>query len=593
MKRIRFSKSSINESLLRLFALIKAYYFLLIIIGLFVLTFFIDLNDYEEFTYSNYNSFIALHSIIIGSLASILGIIIAIQLVIIETLKKEYTYFAVEGFLRNKYNITLIILFVLTIIISIICICFLSDPPNNNDSLRILLSILLFIICFILIFPMTREILIPNKTKTDINNLIQSIQKTDVDQYTSNTRRIIESDQIIAIEKNKIFIISEILLKSIKNSDRLLPKLIIIELSKKLVQLIELTGKGQDARSTINSFVSVYYSTFYELMQQKQFATIQVLINELTTIHMNCAKQKTKWYAMIELNEFLNEISDKLVKSQINDLGNMLIWNIERIHIEHLSKNIPKEDEIWLLQDWKNINRNKIDHDKTGQWNGIKEASTSLLYKMASSSIKYKNTEIFLSVIDALNRLPDSIIKIELGEKINNQLIRDIYMNQDYLVSQALDDNLLQTNQLLYISFYHETIVKILNMNSLYSKIPIISLSNILINFSKKGIYYYHGLNEIGTIGRILSYEPILPICKEAILFINETFHQLFEIGINNKPKAPEYYLNDIILQVESIGRDVTLDESITQKLTENLNLLKTEFSKLELPKEQIDWPFL
>jgi len=595
MKKIRLLFTSILWSFKLLLLFFKDYFYFLIIIFLYLLPSIFNLEEIIQIKVPSYNSILAIYTVIIGSLSSMLGIIIAIQLVVLETLRKELTLFAVEGLLKNKSIRNLLILFVFTILASIISIYILSDPPKSQDAFRIYYSLTLFILIFILIFPLTRQLLVSSQTKKDILKLIYSVQYVDVNRYSQSTRRMTESDQITYIEKNKLFIISEICLRTIKNGDRLIPKLIIIELSKKLTQLLEQTDKEQSARNVIQSFLSVYYSIFNELVQNKQIPSIQILINAITKIHIYCAKEKVAWFAMIELNEFIIELSNTLVKDQLIDSCKRLIWDIEKIYLEHMSKNIPKEEDIWLLQDWKTIDREKIDQSKVGQWNGINDALPRVLYGIAEASIKEKNIEIFISIIDALNRLPESFLKLKLGEKINHFVIRNIYQNIDYLILQSIQDGLIKNDRSLFIGFNSLTIAEILKLNTTYSKYPLISLSNTLIIFAKSGIHYYLGLNELGTVGRILSHDLTIPINREALLFINDTLSKLFILGIENLPQAPEYYQNDIIRQIESISRDKSLEKfpDINQKYMTSLNTLKSEFLKLNLPKDQIDWPFL
>lgn len=114
-------------------------------------------------------------STIVGSLASILGILIAVILVAFEIFRESYDVYAFKTFFKDEKLKELIILYIFTIIASLITLSTLSEPLTSRNINLIYASLFLFIISLVILFPYSRIIISSIKSKEKIKELVNQI----------------------------------------------------------------------------------------------------------------------------------------------------------------------------------------------------------------------------------------------------------------------------------------------------------------------------------------------------------------------------------------------------------------------------------
>lgn len=144
-------------------ALVKAWlkdnFALVTMSVLFLVAFFVPPKIGSYVAFKNGQAVSAVLSRIVGALASILGIVVAILLVAFEIMRKTYAYYAVKEFFEDKYFRSLFAIFVSTILISTYTLFTMEEIPTAKNVVLSYLSFFLFFVCMVILYPCVKRIL--------------------------------------------------------------------------------------------------------------------------------------------------------------------------------------------------------------------------------------------------------------------------------------------------------------------------------------------------------------------------------------------------------------------------------------------------
>lgn len=540
----------------------------------------------------NNSSAITLLSVIAGALASILGIIIAVILVAFEILRKTYTTYAFKSFFQNKRLRELFILYISTIIVSMSTIASLSDPLKPHDISFIHVSFLFFITSILILFSYSRRIISSTQSKERIIELVNQIDYQVINSFKYFRPHVPPSIYISAIEDNPIFILSEVAIRTLKDDDRLTPKLVLVEATNKLLKMLEVHG---DRRTTINAFLIIFRNTARQAVQSQQEGTLRTILDCIESIHSFCAEKQVPWNEVIELNEILSEVLEESVKAGLDETGKVGFYIIEHIMKKHLEKNVPKEDEIWTLH----IRTGKevpVDHDKSLQWEHVSMGYIGMISNLIETSIELKRGQVVSTGLHRLISIASKVIDNKLGDIQKADIIRWSYYYAKTLALKCVDEDLYK--KVIGLSpFNFIAIDRALEKKTIFSKDPLLQFSEFLLQLAHKNSLDIFILNVLGTVGRGAVHKlDDDNIYKESLLFIIKVFNRLKEIIDADLSEEKRRIYLEIHSQTESLKKWMEQHNKKDQEIENNLNSTLSRFDKLEtLKKEQsegiIKWP--
>lgn len=256
---------------------------------------------------SSYQASITL-TIIIGALSSILGVLIAIIIVAFNILRKSYNTYAFKTFFENPKLSEFITIYLMTITISYFTLITISDPLKFQSINLIYLSTILFIFSIWSIFPYSRAIIISTQSEENIEKIVSSIERSDINAFDIRTN-LIDSYSISRIEDNPIFILSELGTRTLNEDDRLTSIRILVKTKEKLISMLDYCIKNkdkiqsgtfdkdgkrldQDERILINGFLIIVKSIALKSVQIKNEFVLQNVFGFIEDIHVFCAKNK-------------------------------------------------------------------------------------------------------------------------------------------------------------------------------------------------------------------------------------------------------------------------------------------------------------
>lgn len=540
----------------------------------------------------NASTAVTLLSVIISALASILGIIIAVILVAFEILRKTYTTYAFKSFFQNEQLNELSTLYVSSIIISVLTITSLSDSLNIRDISLIYFSLFLFITSILILFPYSRKIIASTQSKKTIIELINKIDEQLIATFNYFRPDVPPSTYISRLEDNPIFILSEVAIRSIKDDDRLTPKLILVEATNKLLKMLE---ANENKRMTINAFLIIYRNTARTAIQVRQESVLRTILDCMERLHLFCAEKKILWHQVIELNKTLVDLLDESIKAGLDEIIKYGFYSIVDILKNHLDKNIPNEDEIRSLH----IGTGKdipADPYKNLQWNHISTEYIGMIANLIETSIELKRSQAVSNGLNRLAHISSTVISSELGDLQKSAIISRSYYLTKTLTLKCIDEGLYK--KIFTLSLFNSfTIEDALEEKVNISKDLLIQFSEFLLLLAEKDSLDESILNDLGTLGRC-AVEKLGTdhIFKAALLFIIDVFKRLREIVEANLSEEKRLIYLEIYSQIESLKKWMEQYNKKDQEIESNLNDALSKFDQLEtLKKKQsegiIKWP--
>jgi hypothetical protein len=531
--------------------------------------------------------------VVAGALASILGIVVAVMLVAYEILKRIYSAYAFKSIFNNRYLKTIISVYIITIIISSVTIITLSSPLSNRNIDHIYYSFILFVLALSILFPHLKQILTSTESKNKIIELVQKISYSEISLFDRRSQMEPATNYVSRLEESPIYVLSEAAIRTIKDNDRLTPKLILTEATNRLIELLK-SSSGQ-RRRIIEAFLIIFKNASTQAISLRQEGVVQVVLDCIEYVHLFCAEEKAPWYVMIELDELLRDIINESIEAGLDDVARSGHYRIERIMQAHLKNNIPPENEIWDLQ----LRAGKDippDHDKSLQWRHVSDDYVRMISGLVEKAIGMKRAEVISSGLWTLGNIGSYIINSELGELQKDDVLRWINYYSGDLTLKCVDAG-LQKQLYLISPFRAHYIEDALDKNARYSKYPLTTFSESLIKLAKKGYYDTFILNELGTTGRgVVRRIGQNKIYKEALLYIIEVFSKIREILEQNMSGGKGLFYIELFTQIESLKKwmvsEKKKDENIDNKLADALSKFnRLNEIKAELEEGHIKWP--
>jgi len=351
-------------------------------------------------------------SIIISSLASILGIIIAILLVSFQILRQTYSHYALHGLFEYGDLKFLFSLFISSIIVSVIALVTLEDPLKIYNFNLLYLSIMLFGICLITLYPFVRKCLDITRSKKKIMDMIESINYSHIMNYLQISRTRIHGESVASIEKNPIYILNEVVTRSFDNKDTVITEMILIRSTDVLLNLIK-NNSEYDIRDLINGFLIIIKNSAFQAIRNESVNILRLIMIQIKRIYIFCAKSRFNWSNLVELNGIFQDILHKTIETNLTKSAENNFIILESILFNQLFHNVPKEDDLFWFQE--TIQRKKIKEDeqesikRDNQWHTVSRDYLGMFFSCIDKALELRNVNIALYGTYILNSFVSEI----------------------------------------------------------------------------------------------------------------------------------------------------------------------------------------
>ena len=552
----------------------------------------------------NIDEYITISNILItliGSLASILGIILAIFLVSYQVLGHNYSYHALHKLFETRELKFLFYLFICTILTSLFTLLSLKRATLFTSHNLFYFSNILFVFCLLALFPTLKNILDITRSNRNLLKMILSITSFDIHDFSSYYKKNILSDKI---EKNPIYILYEIAISSINNSDLITLKLILSEIINKFTEIIESKKENYNRWEMARALNFIDDNIAMQAIKSNSEYILVRIMSQIKEMHLIFIKNKFSSNDLMEIN---SSIRDILLKTIDNKMDNNAEYNyaiLKDILINQLKYYIPKENKLLL----NNIDKGKNEKKSLEylsidiEWNYISNDYINTFYYCIVKAIELKNEYIAIYGIYTLGNLVMGINKIsEIGNLEKKELFSKCYHNIRILLLACCSNDLLPRGELLVsLTFNSAVISDILFKNKEYSKIPLLEFCSTLIALSQKEFFDASLIKDLGDIGlSIVKKIKENKLFLEALVLICNTLKsialEIKRIGMQFEYKTyQEIY--DQLYSINSLIRKEQVRNNILDDKISKILKIYDDFKRrkdYQINSQIIKWPNL
>jgi uncharacterized integral membrane protein len=569
MKRMFKSKYSVIISLL-------SGYFLVFIISNFS---FIEVNFTQDMLRE-------LISIVIGSLSSVIGIVISVYILAFSLFEKNYSQIAYSKFVNSVELFNYFQLCIFTIIVMINANFLLNDSISNISINMIGYGIILYILCLILIYPTMKHLIADSKSNKHIEELLKKLNEQTAYEY-------LKSQEIEKLSNNPFYKLSIVFSNLVSSNE----KIIISNILKKCTQLIKekiSSVNGNEAnqcRDYINSYVKLYKIFRKYSYDMNQPWIMNELLGEYIKVRKYGVENKIPHFDFVEYEEFINDTCLKYISNNEIELTRRYLYFLFDFLKYNIEYNLPHEDDLLIFHHRKRI-KEKYDHLKSAQWDYISRNILSRIEEISNLAIKKGELDLYPTIIILFNTLFSDILD---NSKLSKNQKRQLIIFSSYQLSRFIKKVIKEHKDYKFLSIYHEfTIKKSYEVHEELFTVLFSDFIQLLPYLAANKRLDNYILNKYGTLGRsIAEYVNKGEIIELAIkklvkslvstgkLFIDtinlysltmyvETYKQAESIVIwvkDNKPKNKQ-----LLFELEEILASMNQYESIVEMLNdENL----------------------
>lgn len=538
-------------------------------------------------------------STIASTLASILGIIIVVLLVAFEILRKTYDYYALREFFQDIKFKQLFALYLSTISISIISIA----TVNNQLSVRSLnlfySSAFLSFICITILYFYSKAILFSVSSEKRIKEIVGKIDFEAVSQFDKDVQKTQPlSAYVQSMKENPIFLLSEVAIRRIKDDDRLIPQLVLVESVKRLLGLISQPNDSHNKRTTINAFLVIVEDSAHQAISKRQKRTLMTVLRVIEEIHSFCAQNRLAWHEVIELNQIFQAILEQVMEANLDGVARRGFWTIERIFNEHLKNNVPLESELQLFQTLKGSKKDiPYDREKELQWENVSNEYIKMLYELIKKAIELKKRELVFTGLRCFTRTASTIINLKLGDLQKVGIVSWCYYYAEILTIRSADEG-LYSKVLALSPFDWLNISDALDKNTGFSKLPLEHFGETVIQLAQREVLDIFDVNELGKIGiSVIKKIDVSDLHVEALRYILRIFDKTREILEDkiNKAENANVYL-EIFRETQGLMKSIERCNKHNEVLERELSSVLEKFKTPEEVKRSskggtIKWP--
>lgn len=505
--------------------------------------------------FSSPSSLISLLSVIAGVLASIVGIAVAVVLVSLQLLGTTYAVHAVREVLRAGALRQLLVLYLWTILICVAALSLIgkSVPPQSVGLGY--LATYLFAACLLALYPSIKSILGSSRVSASRIRELASSVDSRATSMLSQFRFHPLADGLEFLEEHPLFTLSEIAVRSIRERDRVTPKLVVGIAGRRLAELVE-ERTATETREIFGAFLQVFRPTARAAMETRDEAMIEVILRTMTFVHEVAAKRRVPWHCLIEFNECFDETASASASSGMESSTRVAVFCIEEIMKAHLQHNVAAEKDIWTFHWEEPAKYGPPDHEIANQWEHVSREYTRMLVHLVTAANDADNSDAASSGLHGLSSVIEQTASTEtLSTRQRDEIIRTCQWEAEDLVLRVVERmGKMPVMGLFAFNYYH--VKTAMAKEQPWAKRSLLHFCHALLRLAELRMVDRQTLNELGAIGRDFVHEIHSGIrYSEALVLISETFARIG--GAYGHPRTAREMgvVRELLQQLESLER--------------------------------------
>lgn len=558
---------------------------LLCFLGVMFITPIFGFGLYGHNNLQNQNAIIEIFSVVVGALASILGIVIAFMIATIEMNRRYFASYA-ENLFKNETLRSLVVLYTGTIIVAVVGLLSLNFDNKLLTTNLVIATVYLFFICITILIPRVRKLMSDTSTSQEVGRLTREMVKGS------------ESGRL-RLDSNVLYELAEISKKASSGGDERLLTQLIDALNDTFDEIASFIEEGNNDvvsyRSQPREVAGVFSYAFSVI------AAAAIRNNQLNLAAYSCDSifrimrffsEKKRLYAdLIETEEDLKKIIQLSIESGHEDLSPRLIYKYEQLVVKRFKENTPPAEELWEFEAFdKSRDPDDIKHNLSNHWQHITHHYLSDLRSYAKNAIKYSDERSLSAILSVLQNLAISILDIE--ELTFEHKLRAARLVNGFLEGisrEIILSDMMSSDGGVSLYYLHPTmdIDKQVKADLTYATWNLQTVSNILLFAAKNGKLSVGTINNIAVSGRVVKH-----LIKESDFAARTVIYVVSMLGeIKNvvaekaldDPWAASVYVEcyEQALSIQQWNKEIRVN-----KVTRRLNSLIREYVHIDEAKK-------
>lgn len=444
----------------------------------------------------SYNTLDNYISIVIGSISSLLGIIIAVYILAFGLFEKNFKGMAYRKFINSMALNYYIQLCISTILLMLISNFILQNNISNFSINLISLGIILYVLSLALIYPTIKSLISQSKSQKYIDELLNNLNEDTGEKYLQlyNNKHL---------DKNPFFQLASISQHLILSNEKILLNRIITKCFVLIKNKID-SSKGENGsscREYIKAFVQLFKDIERNSLANEHLWAIHRLLGAYISIRNYAVKNKIPHYEFVEYEHFIDDMCKRCLKREDFSTPQRYLYFLFDFIEHNIKYNLPEESELFTFRR-EIISEKKYDHIKFAQWQYIEIELLSLIQRMNKLIIDLNINELFSQISLQFSSLFSFIIN---SETLSDKQKRSIILYSSYNFKDSLKKIIDKKVDFIHFSYDSFVISKSYEVNEDIFLILFKDYTEVIYYLAKSKMLADYLLNEYGTLGRTLS----------------------------------------------------------------------------------------
>lgn len=540
-------------------------------------------------------------SAVAGTLAAIIGIVVAVSLVALELLCPTYEGHAFRELFARTSLRNLILLYLATIAVALFT---LTRIGAYETEVVLALSNcvgILTLVSLTVLYPSLRRTL--NASGPDRSRLKALANELSLANLLDVQRsvRLPFVHQLDRLDDHPLFILRTVAVRSIRDGDRKTAVAAISFVCSGFLKVIDRLGGETTTpghRDVIRALLYYLRPVAAEALKQRDEASLQALASVYNHVQTFVASRGLPWHQLIELNSWFGDLAARGAEVGLDSFSVTAQRSIKEALVSHLEQNVPSEDEIWSLHLWEVVDDEDVDHEKANHWHNIRGQYLNMLSNSITSATKGGHAEIVSSNLMAFSWIINRVTSIEsLGQKQKSDLIgwTNFWLQKTSLDAAETFGRLPGGILALFAAL---PISKALKNDEPWAKSHLLHLCQLHHELAKRQISSPASMNNLGAIGRgcIREIEEEERFA-EATLLVAETLEKMGNAFSTFDSAEATSLLEGVQEQLESLQRwfdssGVTHDH-VEAKIVQMIGRIDERVGERGGSDQGLEWPTL
>ena len=529
-------------------------------------------------------------------LASLVGVLIAVLLVSFELMRRSYGEHPVRFLLENRETRELVILFwgaTGFLIFSIV----LSDQRPVHGNLSVLIGATLAAAFVRALFPYAARVIVQTTPTRTIGKIVASIQPGDIGLFGSRSQRESWPEFLDRLQHNPFEMLRQTAIGALQDRNVTSCQQILIGVAGKFLGTLTSPFTRGNA---ITAYLSFFKSILHEAFVGNHPAIIDLIGEIYTAVHIECAKNKAPSRDLTYLNQAIEELAIKSIKSGMTEEASTMLSRIESIMERHLDINVPPEEKIWWLQSRAGREASQpVDHEASIQWRHVSSDYLQMRATLVQEAIRESQPSVVSHGLFSLSHTIRTVVSSDkLGPLQKQDVVRHGCFHIKDIVLKSVENDVCRKSLAFEFPLtWPSDVVSSLKGDAPYWNIPLLSFGELLVELARRDAVEWVQLNNFGAAGRGLVEEATQEeSAEDALLFVIDILEKVGKHAshrIQSEPGRRTYI--EAYEQLVSI-RDWKGEASLTANVRNALERAIVSFTDIENLKQSekaqaVAWP--